>query len=71
MDDYFNTLFKTNLYAQGFPWGYMMEVTTTDKQSGEKSFMQVTKVDNNSGKQFSLSDYKITNLGAVKMPKQE
>ncbi|NLO02408.1 MAG: DUF4412 domain-containing protein [Bacteroidales bacterium] len=69
--DYFNTLFKTNLYAQGFPWGYMMEVTTTDKQSGEKSFMQVTKVDNNSGKQFSLSDYKITNLGAVKMPKQE
>jgi hypothetical protein len=69
--DYFNNIFKTNLYAQGLPWGYMMEVTTTDKQSGEKSFMQVTKVDNNSGKQFPVSDYSITNLGSFKMPQQE
>jgi hypothetical protein len=69
--DYFNTLFKTNMYAKGFPWGYMMESTTIDKQSGEKSFMQVTKVDNNSGRRFSLSDYKITNLGSVKIPEQK
>lgn len=69
--DYFNTLFKTNLYAKGFPWGYMMESTTIDKQSGEKSFMQVTRVDNNSGKRFSLSEYKVTNLGSFKMPQKE
>ena len=69
--DFFNTLFKTNMYAKGFPWGYMMESTTIDKETGEKSFMQVTKVDNNSDKRFSLSDYTMTNLGSFKMPPQE
>lgn len=69
--DFFSTLFKTSLYSHGIPWGYMMEVTSTDKETGEKSFMQVTKVNENSNKNFSLSDYKITNLGSFNMPEEK
>lgn len=69
--DFFSTLFKTSLYSHGIPWGYMMEVTTNDKETGEKSFMQVTKVDNNSNKLFSLADYEITNLGSFNVPMGE
>lgn len=69
--DFFSTLFKTNLYARGVPWGYMMEATSTDKVSGEKSFMQVTRVDANSNTRFNLADYKVTNLGAFTMPQKE
>ena len=69
--DFFSTLFKTSLYSHGIPWGYMMEVTTNDKETGEKSFMQVTKVDDNSNKSFSLADYEITNLGSFSIPMEE
>ena len=69
--DFFGTLFKTSLYSHGIPWGYMMEVTTIDKETGEKSFMQVTQVDDNSNKSFSLADYEITNLGSFDMPMDE
>ena len=66
--DFFSNLFKTSLYSQGIPWGYMMEATSTDKETGEKSFMQVKRVDENSNTRFSLNDYEITNLGAFTMP---
>lgn len=66
--DFFSTLFKTNLYSRGIPWGYMMEATTVDKESGEKSFMQVIRVDDSSNTRFILDDYKITNLGSFQMP---
>ena len=69
--DFFSTLFKTSMYSHGIPWGYMMEVTTSDKESGEKSFMQVTKVDDNSNKYFSLAEYEITNLGSFNVPMEE
>lgn len=69
--DFFSTLFKTNLYARGVPWGYMMEATSLDKESGEKSVMQVTRVDANSNTRFNLSDYQITNLGSFTMPSGE
>ncbi len=69
--DFFSTLFKTNLYARGVPWGYMMEATTLDKETGEKSVMQVTRVDANSNKRFNMADYQITNLGSFTMPAQE
>ena len=65
--DFFSTLFKTSLYSRGIPWGYMMEVSTLDKQTREKSFMQVTRVDSNSGKRFTMADYEVTNLGSFQM----
>jgi hypothetical protein len=69
--DFFSTLFKTNLYARGVPWGYMMEATSIDKESGDKSIMQVTRVDANSNKRFIMADYQITNLGSFTMPTGE
>ncbi len=69
--DFFSTLFKTNLYARGVPWGYMMEATSVDKKSGEKSVMQVTRVDSNSNTRFNIADYQITNLGSFTMPTGE
>ena len=66
--DFFSTLFSTGLYSRGIPWGYIMEVTTTDKQTKERSFMQVTRVDENSNTRFSLADYEIHNLGSLKIP---
>jgi hypothetical protein len=69
--DFFSTLFKTSLYAHGVPWGYMMEATTLDKKTGEKTVMQVTRVDSNSNTRFNLADYQITNLGSFTMPSGE
>ena len=69
--DFFSTLFKTSLYSRGVPWGYMMEATTIDKKTGEKTFMQVTRVDEKSNLRFSLADYQITNLGSFTMPQVE
>ena len=69
--DFFSTLFQTSLYSHGIPWGYMMEVTTTDKETGEKSFMQVTEVDENSNTTFALDEYQITNLGSFQVPAEE
>ncbi|SHE47213.1 protein of unknown function [Mariniphaga anaerophila] len=69
--DFFTTLFKTNLYSRGIPWGYMMEATTVDKKNGEKTFMQVTRVETNANKNFKMSDYNLTNLGSFTMPAQE
>ena len=69
--DFFGTLFKTTLYAGGISWGYMMEVTTTDNSTGEKSFMEVTRVDQNSDTKYSLSGYQLTNLGSIKIPDEQ
>lgn len=69
--DFFSTLFKTSLYSHGIPWGYMMEATTLEKDSGKKSVMQVTRVDANSNTKFSLADYQVTNLGSFQMQTAE
>jgi hypothetical protein len=69
--DYFSSLYKTSLYSRGIPWGAIMEVTSIDKDTGEKSFMEVTRVDDNSNKRFSMADYKISNLGSFKIPEEE
>jgi hypothetical protein len=69
--DFFSTLFKTSMYSQGIPWGYMMEATTRDKVSGEKSIMQVTRVDQNSNTRFVLADYKVSNLGSFQVQAEE
>ncbi len=65
--DFFSTVFKIEMAATGMGWGYLMESTTKEK-TGEKSFMQVTKIDPNANKSFRMSDYQITNMGNIKMP---
>lgn len=68
--DFFSTLFKTSMMTHGMGWGYMMEATSVDKQTGEKSFMQVTEVDDNSNVDFSMADYQITNFGNISIPQK-
>ena len=65
--DFFSTLFKVETAVTGIGWGYMMESTITEN-SGEKSFMQVTKIDKNTNMAFSMGDYQITNMGNIKIP---
>lgn len=69
--DYFSTLFKTSLYTHGMGWGYMMASTSVDKNSGEKSQMEVSRVDKSSNVRYSMNDYQITNLGSFTMPAPE
>ncbi len=69
--DFMSSLFKISMASHGMGWGYMMESTTVDKESGDKSIMTVTKVDNNSHINFRMSDYEITNLGSFQQPAEE
>jgi hypothetical protein len=62
--DFFSTLFKTSLYTHGMAWGYMMEATTIDNVSGEKSMMTVTQVDKNANRKVIMSEYQVTNIGS-------
>jgi hypothetical protein len=52
-------------------WGYMMEGTTVNNKNGEKSSMTVTRVDKNSNRKISMSDYQITNLGSFAPPEEQ
>lgn len=69
--DFFGLLFKTSLYSHGMGWGYMMEGTTVNNKNGEKSSMIVTRVDKNSNRKISMSDYQITNLGSFAPPEEQ
>lgn len=68
--DFFSMLFKTSLYSHGMGWGYMMEATTVNKESGEKSTMIITDVNANSDKKVLMSDYEVTNLGSFAPPSE-
>lgn len=69
--DFFSTLFQTSMYTHGMGWGYVMAATSVEKNTGEKSIMEVTRVDKNSKASFSMNDYEITNLGSFTMPEPE
>lgn len=66
--DFMSTLFKTSIASNGMGWGYLMESTVEDKESHTKTFMQVTKVDDNSNQKFNLKEYEITNMGSFTPP---
>ncbi len=66
--DYFSSIFRISAYSSGMGWGYVMESTSTDKSSGDKSKMTVTKVDDKAKTKFDLSDYQITNFGSFTLP---
>lgn len=69
--DFFGMLFKTSLYSHGMAWGYMLEAETLNKESGEKSIMTVTNIDDNSNKKVEMADYEVTNLGSFSTPENE
>ncbi|HPE74808.1 MAG TPA: DUF4412 domain-containing protein [Draconibacterium sp.] len=69
--DFFGTLFKTAIYSHGMGWGYMMEATTVNKENGEKSVLEVTKVDKNSNRKVVMGDYQVTNIGSFAPPAEK
>jgi len=66
--DYFSSIFRISAYSSGMGWGYIMESTSTDKSTGDKSKMTVTKVDDNARTNFDLNSYQITNFGSFTLP---
>ena len=64
MDSYNNNMeLKLNIFV--------MAATSVDKNNGEKSMMEVTRVDKNSKVKFSMSDYEIANLGTFTIPTEK
>ena len=68
--DFLGAIFNVGMMSagMGIGWGYLMESTLIQKETGEKSFMTITKVDPNTNKKFNLSDYNITNMGNISIP---
>ena len=69
--DLMSAVFKSAMYSNGMPWGFLMESESLDKQTGEKSVLTVTDVNQNANKKFDLSQYQITNMGSFKMPQSD
>jgi len=69
--DLMSSVFKSSMYANGMPWGFLMESNSLDKETGERTSLKVTEVNKNSDKKFNMSQYQITNMGSFKMPQAE
>lgn len=69
--DFMGALLKMSSYSHGMPWGFVMESESTDTETGERSIMRVTDLDTNANKKFSLSGYKITNIGSMQIPNMD
>jgi len=69
--DYLSTIFKSASYSSGMPWGFIMESESLNKETGERSMMRVTELDNNANHRFTMGSYQITNLGSMSIPTGE
>jgi len=69
--DLMSAVFKTALYSNGMPWGFLMESESLDKETGERTVLKVTDVNQDSHKTFDLSQYQVTNMGSFKMPQSD
>jgi len=69
--DTFSTIFRAGLYSHGIYKGMLMESESTDKETGEKSMMQVTEFDDDVSVHFKPGHYELTNLGSVDFNKME
>jgi hypothetical protein len=66
--DFFGSIFRAATWSSGMSWGYLMESEAVNKETKEKSRMQVTDIKTNAGKRFAISDYQITNIGRINIP---
>lgn len=48
---------------ENYPYGMMMEMTTENLQSGEKTMMRVTDITQNAGVDYNMSDYPVLSFG--------
>ncbi|WP_372633467.1 DUF4412 domain-containing protein [Fodinibius sp.] len=64
-------MFKANANAKqvrgkipdNYPYGMMMEMTSEDRQSGDKTVMKVTDINKNARVTYAMSDYPTMSLG--------
>jgi hypothetical protein len=66
--DLMSSVFKSSMYANGMPWGFLMESNSLDKESGQRTSLKVTEVNKTRDRKFDMSQYQITNMGSFKMP---
>jgi hypothetical protein len=69
--DLMSAVFKSAMYSNGMPWGFLMESESLDKETGERSVLTVTEVNKNRDMKFDLSQYQVTNMGSFKMPQSD
>ena len=50
---------------EGYPVGSMMELTSVDKDSGEKTVMQVVEINPNANVNYTIADYPAINMGTA------
>lgn len=66
-----HNMFKANNNAkqvrgkipENYPYGMMMEMTSEDLKSGDKTVMRVTDISKNAQVSFTMSDYPTMSLG--------
>ncbi|SHF90948.1 protein of unknown function [Fodinibius roseus] len=78
-DDTFGmqNMFKANANAkqmrgkipEDYPYGMMMEMTSEDRQSGDKTVMKVTDIQKNARVTYEMADYPTMSLGGKKAGK--
>lgn len=68
--DYFGAIFNAAAFSSGMGWGYLMLSETLDKESGEKTRMEVTDLSTSAGKSYNLKEYQITNIGSINLPQE-
>lgn len=61
------SMFNWTSLTFGQTSGFLMASESTDLQSGEKSTMEVTEINNNKKTSFNTQQYEITNLGSIGM----
>jgi hypothetical protein len=68
--DYFGAIFNAAAFSSGMGWGYLMLSETLDKETGEKTRMEVTDLSTSAGKSYNLKDFQITNIGSINLPQE-
>jgi hypothetical protein len=61
----FSSIFGSAMYMHGIYGGMLMESESTDKETGEKSKMKVTELNDDANVTFVTSDYELTNFGSM------
>ncbi|WP_439182962.1 DUF4412 domain-containing protein [Carboxylicivirga taeanensis] len=70
-DDFMSSIFKSSESGHGILGGFLMASEQVDLHDGEKSTFTVTEINKKEQASFTMSDYQLTNLGAIKIPTNE
>jgi hypothetical protein len=69
--DVISSIFSSSMYMHGIDGGMLMESESTDKETGEKSKMKVTELNDDANVTFIPSDYELTNFGSMNFDQEK